>query len=132
MTKEHLSLAVALNVPFFIVITKTDKNCPSNTLQSLESLLKQVGSRRVPLVIKNIDDVITAGTNQLKENVVPIFCVSNVTGKGLDLLLRFLYVLPPGVSTKECERLQQVYTLFIFFLLVLIKFLCSGTPRIPN
>lgn len=107
MTHEHLTIAVALNVPFFIVITKTDLVSPTTTLQNLESLLKQVGSRRVPLVIKNIDDVITAGANQLTENVVPIFCVSSVTGEGLELLLKFLHVLPPGISTKEKERLEQ-------------------------
>lgn len=108
MTHEHLTIAVALNVPFFIVITKTDLVTPASTLSSLESFLKQVGSRKVPLIIKNLDDVITAGANQLTENVVPIFCVSSVTGEGLELLLKFLHVLPPGISTKEKERLEQV------------------------
>ncbi|XP_018578938.1 GTP-binding protein 2 [Anoplophora glabripennis] len=107
MAHEHLAIAVALNVPFFIVITKIDLVQPTSTLQSLESFLKQVGSRRVPLVIRNLDDVITAGANQLTENVVPIFCVSSVSGEGLDLLLRFLHVLPPGISSKEKERLEQ-------------------------
>ncbi|KAF5284739.1 hypothetical protein FQA39_LY04464 [Lamprigera yunnana] len=107
MTVEHLSIAIALQVPFFVVITKIDLVPPNKVLETLDILLKQVGSRRVPLVVKNIDDVITAGTNQLKENTVPIFCVSSVTGEGLRLLLKFLYVLPPGVSSKEVERLQQ-------------------------
>ncbi|XP_060537434.1 GTP-binding protein 2 isoform X2 [Cylas formicarius] len=107
MAHEHLAIAVALNVPFFIVITKIDLTDPANTLQSLESFLKQVGSRRVPLIIKNLDDVITAGANQLTENIVPIFCVSSVSGDGLELLLKFLHVLPPGSSSKEKERLEQ-------------------------
>ncbi|XP_066158391.1 GTP-binding protein 2 isoform X1 [Euwallacea fornicatus] len=107
MAHEHLSIAVALNVPFFIVITKIDLVDPTHTLQNLESFLKQVGSRRVPLVVNTIDDVITAGANQLKENVVPIFCVSSVSGSGLELLTKFLYVLPPGSSSKEKERLEQ-------------------------
>jgi GTPase len=107
MAHEHLAIAIALNVPFFIVITKIDLVSPTNTLQSLESFLKQVGSRRVPLVIKNLDDVITAGANQLTENVVPIFCVSSVSGEGLELLLKFLHVLPPGISATEKERLEQ-------------------------
>ncbi|KAJ8975811.1 hypothetical protein NQ317_013742 [Molorchus minor] len=107
MAHEHLAIAVALNVPFFIVVTKIDLVPATNTLQSLESFLKQVGSRRVPLAVKNLDDVITAGTNQLLENVVPIFCVSSVSGDGLSLLYKFLHVLPPGVSTKERERLEQ-------------------------
>ncbi|CAH0562355.1 unnamed protein product [Brassicogethes aeneus] len=108
MAHEHLAIAVALNVPFFIVITKTDLATPHSTLQSLESFLKQVGSRKVPLIIKNIDDVITAGANQLTENVVPIFCVSSVNGEGLEMLFKFLHVLPPGISLKEKERLEQV------------------------
>ncbi|XP_056646452.1 GTP-binding protein 2 [Diorhabda carinulata] len=107
MAHEHLAIVVALNVPFFIVITKIDLVQPTSTLQSLESFLKQVGSRRVPLIIKSLDDVITAGANQLTENVVPIFCVSSVSGEGLELLLKFLHVLPPGISIKEKERLEQ-------------------------
>ncbi|KAJ8923870.1 hypothetical protein NQ315_010452 [Exocentrus adspersus] len=96
MAHEHLAIAVALNVPFFIVITKIDLVQPTSTLESLESFLKQVGN-----------DVITAGANQLTENVVPIFCVSSVSGEGLELLSRFLHVLPPGISAKEKERLEQ-------------------------
>lgn len=112
MAHEHLTITIALNVPFFIVVTKIDLVSPSFVLQNLEDFLKQVGSRRVPLLVKTIDDVITAGTNQLTQNVVPIFCVSSVTGEGLDLLLKFLHVLPPGVSNTEKERLEQVCNLF--------------------
>ena len=36
MTKEHLGLALALNVPVFVVVTKIDM-CPANILQG-ESL----------------------------------------------------------------------------------------------
>lgn len=108
MAQEHLAITVALNVPFFIVITKIDLVPPDSTLHTLESFLKQVGSCKVPLIIKNLDDVITAGANQLTHNVVPIFCISSVTGEGLELLLKFLHVLPPGVSVKEKERLEQV------------------------
>lgn len=107
MTQEHLSIAMALNVPFFIVITKIDLASCDATLESAQTLLKQAGSCRVPLIVNSIDDVITACSNQLSQNIVPIFCVSSVTGKGLDLLLKFLHILPPGVSAKEKERLEQ-------------------------
>ncbi|KAB0801296.1 hypothetical protein PPYR_05650 [Photinus pyralis] len=107
MTLEHLTIAIALKVPFFIVITKIDILHPSQALTNLETILKQAGCRRIPIIVNDYDDVITAGTNQLKENTVPIFCVSTVTGQGLDLLVKFLYVLPPGINSKELERLQQ-------------------------
>lgn len=36
MTKEHLGLALALNVPVFVVVTKIDM-CPANILQGMSS-----------------------------------------------------------------------------------------------
>lgn len=63
---------------------------------------------QVPLVVKSDDDVITASSSQPNQNVVPIFTISCVTGENLDLLTRFLYVLPPSISIKEKERLEQV------------------------
>lgn len=107
MTHEHLEIAVALEVPFFIVITKIDLKAPGPTLVSIEELLKQPCLRKIPFLIKNDDDVITAGANGLADNVVPIFCVSSVTGRGLDLLQKFLHVLPPNISVKEKERLEE-------------------------
>lgn len=53
----------------------------------------------------------------MTDNIVPIFCVSSVTGDGLDLLTKFLHVLPPGISMKEKERMEQVNILL--FILVL-------------
>ncbi|XP_034233745.1 GTP-binding protein 2 [Thrips palmi] len=107
MTREHLALAVALDVPFFVVITKTDLVSPDDAISSLGCVLKSAGCRKVPLIVQNEDDVMTAGSNQMADNIVPIFCVSNVTGNGLQLLTRFLHVLPPGVSVKEKDRLEQ-------------------------
>lgn len=47
MTQEHLALATALDVPFFITITKTDVTTPADTLLSLEAMLKSAGCRKV-------------------------------------------------------------------------------------
>ncbi|KAE9531685.1 hypothetical protein AGLY_010891 [Aphis glycines] len=107
MTKEHMDLALALRLPFCIVVTKTDITPADNTINWLESVLKSIGCRKVPLVIKSDDDVITASSAQPAQNVVPIFTISSVTGENLDLLTRFLYVLPPSISIKEKERLEQ-------------------------
>lgn len=38
MTKEHLGLALALNVPVFVVVTKIDM-CPANILQGMETYI---------------------------------------------------------------------------------------------
>lgn len=47
MTHEHLALATALDVPFFITITKTDVTSPADTLLSLEAMLKSPGCCKV-------------------------------------------------------------------------------------
>merc|ERR1719495_2608702 len=110
MTQEHLGIAVALGVPFFVVLTKVDvtpRDKLQATLDSLEKVLKSIGANKAPLVIRSNDDAITAANNTPMENVVPIFCISSVTGIGLDIVRRYLHLLPPGVSHKEQQKLEQ-------------------------
>ncbi|KAL1122925.1 hypothetical protein AAG570_003250 [Ranatra chinensis] len=108
MTREHAALATALELPMFIVVTKTDLGSYNQTVQHVKQMLTSPSLRKVPMEILTEDDALTAGSNQLMcDNIVPIFAVSSVTGDGLQLLARFLHVLPPGVSTKEKERLDQ-------------------------
>ena len=51
MTKEHVGMAIALNVPLFVVITKVDL-CPEpvmkETIKQLLKLLKLPGARKQP------------------------------------------------------------------------------------
>ena len=82
-TREHLGLALALEVPFFVVITKQDVTRPqvlTNTLQHLDTLLKGPGCNKVPLHIETEDDVITAGIHLftfdfLKTNLMLTICL---------------------------------------------------------
>ncbi|CAB1453983.1 unnamed protein product [Pleuronectes platessa] len=96
MTKEHLGLALALNVPVFVVVTKIDM-CPANILQEtlklLQRLLKSPGCRKIPVLVQNRDDVIVTASNFSSERMCPIFQVSNVTGENMDLLKMFLNLL---------------------------------------
>lgn len=39
--------------------------------------------------------------------MVPIFKVSSINGDGLDVLQKFLNVLPPTANSKELERLAS-------------------------
>lgn len=97
MSKEHLGIATALNVPVLVVITKIDI-CPPNILQQtitqLTKILKSPGARKVPIFIKSRSDVITTATQFVSERICPIFQVSNVTGEGLDHIKTFLNILP--------------------------------------
>ena len=116
MTQEHLAIAVALEVPFFVMLTKVDvtpKVKLQETIDSLEKVLKAVGTNKVPLIVHSEDDSITAANTALKEkSIVPIFCVSSVTGIGLDKVRQFLHLLPPGAGPQEQERLEQEHPEF--------------------
>jgi GTPase len=96
MTKEHLGLALALNIPVFVVLTKIDM-CPPNVYQEnlriLQKILKSPGCRKIAYLIENKDDVITCSMNFTSERLCPIFQISNVTGQNMDLLKMFLNLL---------------------------------------
>uniref|UniRef100_A0A3B4B4F0 GTP-binding protein 1 n=1 Tax=Periophthalmus magnuspinnatus TaxID=409849 RepID=A0A3B4B4F0_9GOBI len=107
MTKEHLGLALALNVPVFVVVTKIDM-CPANILQEtlklLQRLLKSPGCRKIPVLVQNKDDVIVTASNFSSERYMcPIFQISNVTGENMDLLKMFLNLLSSRTTFNTDE-----------------------------
>jgi GTPase len=97
MSKEHLGIALALNVPVMVVITKIDI-CPPQILQQtvtqLTKILKSPGARKIPIFIKNREECINTATQFVSQRICPIFQVSNVTGESLDLVRDFLNILP--------------------------------------
>jgi GTPase len=103
MTKEHLGLALALQVPVFIVVTKIDM-CPANVLETtinqLTKVLRSSGCRKIPMFINTVGDVLITSGKFVSERVCPIFQVSNVTGQGLDLLRMFINLLSPNALNK--------------------------------
>ena len=97
MSKEHLGIALALNVPVMVVITKIDI-CPpqilEQTINQITRILKSPGARKIPIFIKNKEECINTATQFVSQRICPIFQVSNVTGESLDLVRAFLNILP--------------------------------------
>lgn len=97
MSKEHLGIALALNVPVMVCITKIDI-CPPHILQQtitqLTKILKSPGARKIPIFIKNKEECINTATQFISQRICPIFQVSNVTGDSLDLVRTFLNIIP--------------------------------------
>uniref|UniRef100_A0A0N4ZC03 Tr-type G domain-containing protein n=1 Tax=Parastrongyloides trichosuri TaxID=131310 RepID=A0A0N4ZC03_PARTI len=96
-TREHLTLALSLNVPVFAVVTKIDmcpKNILSQTMKNLDKMMKSPGSRKRPIVINNENDVIECAMNFHNGKICPIFQVSNVSGTNIELLRKFLNLIP--------------------------------------
>jgi GTPase len=101
MTKEHLGLALALKIPIIIIVTKIDI-CPENilkqTLDDIQRILKIRGVRKMAVVVKNEDDLITCIKSVHNDRLVPIFLLSSVTGENLNLLQKFLNMIPPRIQ----------------------------------
>ncbi|KIW00171.1 hypothetical protein, variant [Verruconis gallopava] len=97
MSKEHLGIALALNVPVMVVITKIDI-CPPNILEQtvtqLTKILKSPGAKKIPVFIKNRQDCVNTASQFVSSRICPVFQVSNVTGECLDLVRTFLNILP--------------------------------------
>ncbi|XP_030627951.1 GTP-binding protein 2b [Chanos chanos] len=115
-TREHLGLAMALKVPIFIVVSKVDlcaKVTVERTVRQLERILKQPGCNKVPMVVANPDDAVTAAQQFAQSSsITPIFTLSSVSGENLDLLKVFFNILPPLSNSKEQEELMQQLTEF--------------------
>ena len=91
MTREHISICCALNVPMFVAVTKVDI-CPPNVLQNtrrtLAKILRSYG--KMPHPVKDMDSAVIAAEAIASNRITPVFTVSNVTGQGIDLLKTFL------------------------------------------
>lgn len=97
MSKEHLGIALALNVPVMVVVTKIDI-CPPNileeTIAQITKIMRSPGARKVPTFIRNREECINTATQFVSHRICPVFQVSNVTGENLDLVRAFLNILP--------------------------------------
>jgi|UniRef100_A0A6C0IZG8 GTPase len=100
MTREHIFLCIALNIPFAIVITKIDmvqdqniKNVYEQTLTEINNIIKCPGVRRQPIKVVTEDDVLISAKQIHTQSIVPIFPISNVTGEGRDNLTSFFNIL---------------------------------------
>jgi GTPase len=97
MTQEHIGVALALKIPFFVCITKVDicpKDVLKNTMTNLSRLLKSSRLKKMPILIRSEENLLTClGGNErgvMAQRVCPVFLLSAVTGQSIDLLRIFL------------------------------------------
>ncbi len=110
MGREHLGIAAALGLPVIVVVTKVDLAPPEvldRTLEEIQRLVKMPGVSRLPMIVRDWDDVVVAARSMVNIKVVPIFLVSNVTGHGVDKLRRFLALLPPRQKWDDTGSMRM-------------------------
>ncbi|KIM66374.1 hypothetical protein SCLCIDRAFT_318796 [Scleroderma citrinum Foug A] len=99
MSKEHLAITLALNVPVIVCITKIDMTPPNvlaETIKQVTKILKSPGCRKTPVFVQSVETAVELSQTFAKNKLCPIFRLSNVTGEGLDNLRTFLNLLPPS------------------------------------
>ncbi|EIW70178.1 hypothetical protein TREMEDRAFT_68532 [Tremella mesenterica DSM 1558] len=112
MSKEHLGVALALNVPIAVCVTKIDMTPPNilkQTVDMLVKVLRSPGCRRIPIFVNTPQQAVDCarflgnplGSSTLRFRLCPIFMVSNVTGHNLPMLRTFLNVLPSSQSDDK-------------------------------
>jgi GTP-binding protein 1 len=108
MTREHLGVTIALNIPVMCVVTKIDM-APANVLarskKQMHRILKSKGAHKKPFDVRSEADVELCLAN-ISTKMVPIFYTSTVTGDGLDLLKKYLAGLQPRFDAMEQQQQQ--------------------------
>jgi len=88
--------------------------CPENvkkqTITDLYQILKVRGVRKMPIPIRNSEDILTA-IRTSSDRIAPIFEVSSVEGTNLDLLRKYLNLIPPRIQWDKLKHLPTEVTI---------------------
>jgi elongation factor 1-alpha len=109
ITKEHLGIIIAMDLPVIVAMTKVDTVTSDKILEikkEIFDLLKLVG--RIPYALKSIEDVDFV-TKHMNEHIVPFIKVSPVTGEGLNLLDRLFLKINIPPNGKELIKPFMMY-----------------------
>lgn len=99
-----------MNLPIVAIITKIDlitEEERKELIHNFKSTLVDLKLNRVPIVMKNNDDIVLFSRNIQEKGVLPIFLVSNVMWDGLNLLKSFLSMLPVDDLKNELKLIEN-------------------------
>lgn len=114
MTREHLTITFALNLPTFIIVTKIDM-APEHVLKQTETAIIKLFSNKqlTPYIVRTINDL-----ELMSSSNFPVIEVSSVSGRGLDALRQYMYSLKSKIDYPllvECKKpvfiIDSTYTI---------------------
>ena len=103
---EQMSLLTALAIPFFVVISKIDLVKEQNIHEFFDKFKMQIPEFGVIQIIDDLDDPYLLSDDVFFDNVVPVFMISSVTGKGINILTTFLSKLQSRRHTSGKQVVQ--------------------------
>ena len=92
MTKEHLGIAITLDLPLFVVFTKIDiapANILNDNLKALAKIMKE-SCGKIPILIKENTNIEKIAEKITTGKICPVFQISNATGDGFEVLRTFM------------------------------------------
>jgi GTPase len=110
ITREHMQVAISLNMPLMIVITKIDI-APRHVFERTKEAVVRLVEGKMRGMGKSIvwmrdEEQVASMTTPRKH--VPIFCVSNKTGEGIGLLRQYIDYLHNFYETHEISALNSL------------------------
>lgn len=115
ITREHLGILLAMDLPAIIAITKIDLATPEQLKrieESIHSTLRLVG--KIPFRLKSGDDVPAILKSIPDGVIVPVVHTSSITREGYDILEKLIFSLPKrNLQSRESfemyiDRIYQV------------------------
>jgi elongation factor 1-alpha len=128
ITREHLGIILAMEIPVIIAMTKIDKvgiEKANEVKQQIFDLIKIVG--RIPLMIKSLRDADFVSKN-INKHIVPVLRVSPVSGEGLELLDRLFLKLKVPSNGDDLKKPFMMYIDKIYSVIG-VGTVVSGTIR---
>lgn len=116
ITREHLGIMIAMELPVIVVLTKTDMATPEKrriVREKISELLKLVG--RIPFHVTGRDSAREIA-GKMNQHIVPIIEASSVTGEGLEVLDELFLNLEVKRDVNGDEKpflmyIDKVYTI---------------------
>lgn len=128
ITREHLILMINSETPFMVLLTKADVVDESKVefvKNILKDTLKRIG--RIPFTIRSEDDLSIA-IRELNNNVVvPLMEISAVSGKNVDLLMKFFSEIPDTIPKQLLTQPALAYIDKIYRGIPGVSVVVSGT-----
>ena len=115
-TENLLRFIYNVDLPVITIINKIDlisdedlKKVVKNYKEIIKKLNSELNKQKIPLVMKDNDDVALFSSNMDEKEILEIFLVSNLTWEGgLTLFKNFLGVLPDLNKTSDKQKQKEL------------------------
>lgn len=119
-TFSFLEIAIKMDLPIFLIITKIDKYIDNEEvdkiINNLKKFMKEKNFNKNLLRVTKQEDVVQF-SRCLNEPIIPVIKISSTKKIGYEVLTSFLNMLPnklPQDFVDNCDSTMQVFFIFLY------------------